>query len=118
MSDVMKKVIEGIKWFFTNPRYVYCLGLVITIVATFLEMMRSHAYNYYDYQNATMMFWGGMDPYTVEFAETHSISSSILLCSVYSSSLSSYCPTGWDRMYGTSCTTACSPLPSGHCRSR
>ncbi len=73
MSDVMKKVIEGIKWFFTNPRYVYCLGLVITIVATFLEMMRSHAYNYYDYQNATMMFWGGMDPYTVEFAETHSI---------------------------------------------
>ncbi len=52
---------------------LFILGLIVTIVATFLEMMRSHAYNYYDYHDATMMFWGGMNPYTTEFAETHSI---------------------------------------------
>lgn len=56
-----------------NPTCVFCLGLVVTIVATFLEMTRSHAFNYYDYHDATMMFWGGMNPYTIEFAETHSI---------------------------------------------
>ena len=69
----MKKIIDAIKWFFTNPTCVFCLGVVVTIVATLLEMNRSHAYNYYDYHDATMMFWGGMNPYTVEFAETHSI---------------------------------------------
>lgn len=69
----MKRFIDGIKWFFMNPTCVFCLGVVVTIVATLLEMNRSHAYNYYDYHDATMMFWGGMNPYTVEFAETHSI---------------------------------------------
>ena len=45
----MNKFIKGIRWFFSNPRCVFYLGLVIAIVATTLEVSRSRARNFYDF---------------------------------------------------------------------
>ena len=57
--------------FFTNPRCVFFLGLAIALLATSLEVFRGRCTNYYDYYDATMMFWSGISPYTQEFYGTH-----------------------------------------------
>lgn len=57
----------------TNWKFVFGLGLLVVLVATTLEVMRGRATNYYDYYDATNMFWAGINPYTSEFVETHSI---------------------------------------------
>ena len=57
--------------FCTNPRCVFFLGLAIALLATSLEVFRGRCTNYYDYYDATMMFWSGISPYTQEFYGTH-----------------------------------------------
>ena len=66
----MKKIINGLKWFFSNPKCVFYLGLVIAIVATTLEVTRSRARNFYDFYDATLLFWSGVSSYNVEFVDT------------------------------------------------
>ena len=66
----MNKFIKGIRWFFSNPRCVFYLGLVIAIVATTLEVSRSRARNFYDFYDATLLFWSGVSSYNVEFVDT------------------------------------------------
>jgi formylglycine-generating enzyme required for sulfatase activity len=69
----MKKVIAGIKWFFSNPTCVFCLGMVIVLLATSLEVFRGRNTNYFDYQDSTRMFWEGLSPYNLEYAQALSI---------------------------------------------
>ena len=69
----MKRILDAVKGFFCNPKCVFFLGLAVVLVATTLEVMRGRATNYYDYYDATNMFWAGINPYTSEFVETHSI---------------------------------------------
>ena len=69
----MNKIINAIKWFFSNPRCVFWLGMAITLLATFLEMIRSRNTNFFDYHDATMMFWSGLSPYNMEYVETRHI---------------------------------------------
>ena len=69
----MKKIIHAIKWFFSNPTCVFLLGLVIVLVATTLEVVRGRNTNYFDYQDATRMFWEGLSTYTTEYVQAHSI---------------------------------------------
>ncbi len=69
----MKRVINAIKWFFSNPRCVFWLGMAITLLATFLEMIRSRNTNFFDYHDASMMFWSGLSPYNMEYVETRHI---------------------------------------------
>ena len=65
-----QKIINGVRWFFTNPKCVFYLGLVITLVATTLEVTRFRARNFYVFHDATLMFWSGLSPYNMEFVET------------------------------------------------
>ena len=69
----MKKIINSIEWFFTNPRCLFFLGLIISLTATTIEVVRGRNTNYFDYQDSTRMFWEGITPYTVEFAQAHSL---------------------------------------------
>lgn len=69
----MKKVINYIKWFFLDPRCLFWLGMTITLLATTIEVVRGRNTNYFDYQDSTRMFWEGLDPYTMEFAQAHAI---------------------------------------------
>jgi formylglycine-generating enzyme required for sulfatase activity len=69
----MKKIVDAIKWFFSNPKCVFFLGLVIVLVATTLEVVRGRNTNYFDYQDSTRMFWEGLSPYNMEYAQAHSI---------------------------------------------
>lgn len=69
----MKRIAAALKWFFTNPTCVFCLGLAVVLTATSLELLRGRATNFYDYYDATNMFWAGVNPYTLEFIEVHSI---------------------------------------------
>ena len=69
----MKKVVAGLKWFFSNPTCVFCLGLAITLLATSLEVFRGRNTNYFDYQDSTRMFWEGLSPYNMEYVQAHSI---------------------------------------------
>jgi len=52
---------------------VFCLGLVVVLTATTIELLRGRATNFYDYYDATNMFWAGISPYSLEFIEAHSI---------------------------------------------
>ena len=69
----MKKILQTIKWFFSNPACVFWLGMVIVLVATTLEVVRGRNTNYFDYQDSTRMFWEGLSPYNLEYAQAHSI---------------------------------------------
>lgn len=69
----MKNVINSIKWFFTNPKCLFFLGLTISLTATTIEVVRGRNTNYFDYQDSTRMFWEGLTPYTLEFAQAHSL---------------------------------------------
>lgn len=69
----MKKIANGLKWFFTNPTCVFCLGLAVVLLATTLEVARGRNTNYFDYYDSTMLFWSGISPYNAEYAETHCI---------------------------------------------
>ena len=69
----MKKLLNGVKWFFTNPTCVFCLGLAVVLLATTLEVTRGRNTNYFDYYDSTMLFWSGISPYTAEYCETHCI---------------------------------------------
>ena len=69
----MKKIINAIKWFFSNPTCVFWLGMAIVLLATTLEVVRGRNTNYFDYQDSTRMFWEGLSPYNLEYAQAHSI---------------------------------------------
>ena len=69
----MKKLINGIQWFFSNPTCVFCLGLAIALLATTLEVVRGRNTNYFDYQDSTRMFWEGFSPYCMEYVQAHGI---------------------------------------------
>lgn len=69
----MKKIVNGLKWFFSNPTCVFCLGLAVALLATTLEVVRGRNTNYFDYQDSTRMFWEGLSPYNLEYAQAHSI---------------------------------------------
>ena len=53
-----------------NGKIIFYLGLAIVLVATTIETLRGRATNFYDYYDATAIFWSGIDPYTPEFIET------------------------------------------------
>ncbi|MBR1767728.1 MAG: SUMF1/EgtB/PvdO family nonheme iron enzyme [Prevotella sp.] len=69
----MRRILDALKWFFTNPTCVFCLGLAVVLTATTIEILRGRATNFYDYYDATNMFWAGISPYSLEFIEAHSI---------------------------------------------
>lgn len=69
----MKKIGSAVKWFFSNPTCVFFLGLAIVLLATSLEVFRGRNTNYFDYQDSTRMFWEGLSPYNLEYAQAHSI---------------------------------------------
>lgn len=69
----MKRITNAIKWFFSNPTCVFLLGLAIVLLATTLEVVRGRNTNYFDYQDATRMFWEGLSPYNMEYVQAHSI---------------------------------------------
>ena len=69
----MKKIANALKWFFSNPTCVFLLGLAIVLLATTLEVVRGRNTNYFDYQDSTRMFWEGLSPYNLEYAQAHSI---------------------------------------------
>jgi len=69
----MKKIVDAIKWFFSNPTCVFVLGLVVVVLATSLEVFRGRNTNYFDYQDSTRMFWEGLSPYNLEYAQAHNI---------------------------------------------
>jgi formylglycine-generating enzyme required for sulfatase activity len=73
-SDIaVKKVINAFKWFFSNPTCVFFLGLAVVLLATTLEVARGRNTNYFDYQDSTRMFWEGLSPYNMEYAQAHAI---------------------------------------------
>lgn len=57
--------------FWSSPRCVFWLGILIAFVATLLEVMRGRNANYIVYADATRMFWEGVSPYTESFVEEH-----------------------------------------------
>ena len=69
----MKKVLNAVKWFFLAPRCLFWLGMTVTLLATTIEVVRGRNTNYFDYQDSTRMFWEGLTPYTLEFAQAHSL---------------------------------------------
>lgn len=69
----MKKIVNAIQRFFSNPTCVFCLGLIIVLIATSVEVFRGRNTNYFDYQDSTRMFWEGLSPYNLEYAQAHQI---------------------------------------------
>ncbi len=59
--------------FWSSPRCVFWLGMAITLLATSLEVFRGRNTNYFDYQDSTRMFWEGISPYNMEYAQAHNI---------------------------------------------
>ena len=57
----------------TNWKFMFGLGLLVVLAATAIETLRGRATNFYDYYDATNMFWAGINPYTSEYVEAHSI---------------------------------------------
>ena len=57
----------------TNWKFVFGLGLLVVLAATTIETLRGRATNFYAYYDATNMFWAGINPYTLEYVEAHSI---------------------------------------------
>ena len=69
----MKKIVNAVKWFFSNPTCVFFLGLAVVLLATSLEVFRGRNTNYFDYQDSTRMFWEGLSPYNMEYVQAHGI---------------------------------------------
>lgn len=69
----MKKIVDGIKWFFTKPTCVFYLGLFVVWLATFLQMIRGRNTNWMDYYDSTMYLWSGLNPYNNEYVESRHI---------------------------------------------
>lgn len=65
--------LKGVRRFFSNPTCVFLLGLAVVVLATTLEVVRGRNTNYFDYQDSTRMFWEGLSPYTMEYAQAHAI---------------------------------------------
>ena len=61
------------KQFYKDPRFWWILGLIIVLIATTVEVVRGRNTNYFDYQDSTRMFWEGMSPYNLEYAQAHAI---------------------------------------------
>lgn len=61
------------KTFYKDPRFWWILGLLIVLIATTLEVVRGRNTNYFDYQDSTRMFWEGLSPYNMEYAQAHAI---------------------------------------------
>lgn len=57
----------------TNKYFWWGLGLVIVLIATSMEVFRGRNTNYFDYQDSTRMFWEGLSPYNLEYAQAHQI---------------------------------------------
>ena len=62
----MKKLLHD-KYFW------FCLGLLVAIAATTIEVVRGRNTNYFDYQDSTRMFWEGISPYTLEYGQMHGL---------------------------------------------
>ena len=69
----MKKILDAVKWFFSNPTCVFVLGLVVVLLATSMEVFRGRNTNYFDYQDSTRMFWEGLSPYNLEYAQAQTL---------------------------------------------
>ncbi len=59
------------KQFFSNPRNVYLIGLVLGMAATCIELARCRAENLVDFRDATHLFWQGISAYTQEYVDLH-----------------------------------------------
>ena len=70
---MVKKVVNALRWFFSNPTCMFFLGLAVVLLATTLEVARGRNTNYFDYQDSTRMFWEGLSPYNMEYAQAHAI---------------------------------------------
>lgn len=57
--------------FWSSPKCVFWLGMLIAFAATIIEVMRGRNANYIVYSDATRMFWEGISPYTTDFVEDH-----------------------------------------------
>jgi hypothetical protein len=69
----MKKIAQALVTFFSNPRNVFILGMLVAIVATALETFRGRCTNYYDYRDSTVDFFNGICVYTAEWVVAHKI---------------------------------------------
>ena len=67
----MSERSNRIKAFFTNPRNVYLIGLVLGLLATTIELASHRATNFYVFRDATQHFWQGISPYTMEFTDQY-----------------------------------------------
>ena len=61
------------KKIFSNKYFWWGLGLMIVLIATSVEVFRGRNTNYFDYQDSTRMFWEGLSPYNLEYAQAHQI---------------------------------------------
>ena len=59
--------------FYKNRYFWFYLGLFVVLAATGIEVVRGRNTNYFDYQDATRMFWEGLSPYNLEYAQAHGI---------------------------------------------
>lgn len=57
--------------FWSSPKCVFWLGMLIAFAATLAEVLRGRNANYIVYADATRMFWEGLSPYTTDFVEEH-----------------------------------------------
>ena len=64
---------ESMRKLLTNWKFVFGFGLLVVLAATTIETLRGRATNFYAYYDATNMFWAGINPYTLEYVEAHSI---------------------------------------------
>jgi len=56
-----------------NRKNIFLLGLLFTFIVTTIEVVRGRNTNYFDYQDSTRMFWEGINPYSLEFAQAHGL---------------------------------------------
>ncbi len=61
------------KRIFSNKYFWWGLGLLVVLIATSVEVFRGRNTNYFDYQDSTRMFWEGLSPYNLEYAQAHQI---------------------------------------------
>ena len=117
------------KKIFSNKYFWWGLGLIIVLIATSVEVFRGRNTNYFDYQDSTRMFWEGLSPYNLEYAQAHQIY--FLYSPVFSVIFAPIFylpwwlgPYVWNignyTLFGTSATIPCSHLPSNgyHSNSR
>lgn len=69
----MKRIVFFARNIFCKFNNIYCLGLLICFLSTIIEVVRGRNTNYFDYQDATRMFWEGLSPYTLEYAQAHGL---------------------------------------------